>query len=398
MFRLRALIGSEVTFRHAAWLCAAAGLALSLLGIYAIDLATAGTYRERFVTLGGYPKQGIVLVAGVLGAGMVALPQYRLFRFAAYPVFVVSVLLLVFLLVPWVPTWLVRPHNGARSWINLRVIDFQPSEMAKVAFILAQAEYLRHRRNHRTIPGLLAPALFALVPMGLIVVQPDLGTACLFAPTLGAMLVTAGAKLRHLTTVVLIALMLGPAAYPLLKPHQKKRIQGIVRVVSGNRDQDLGEDYQHFTAMRVAGAGGLTGMHEEKARAIIRYNALPEPQNDMIFAVIVCRFGLVGGVLVLALYGAWFLGAVTTAARCREPFGRLVVVGCMGIVGSQIFINIGMTVGMLPIIGITLPFLSAGGTSLLTVWVMTGLIMNVAMRPNVRLARPTFEFSDDEEW
>jgi cell division protein FtsW (lipid II flippase) len=301
----------------------------------------------------------------------------------------------VVLLVPFVPASIVTPRNGARAWINLGPVDFQPGEVAKIAFVLVLADYFRYRKNHRTFLGLIPPALITLIPVGLITLQPDLGTALLFIPCLFAMLVAAGAKLKHLAVIVLVGILAGPMAYPMLKPHQKQRIVGLINMVQGSPEGADDINYQSLTAVRLAGAGEINGMPDAKSRAVVHFNHLPERHNDMIFAVIVNRFGLIGGLGVLGLYAVWFLGALLTAALCKDPFGRLVVIGVTVIIAAQMFINVGMNLGLLPIIGLTLPFVSYGGSSILTVWIMTGLVLSVAMRPPARLSRPTFEFGDE---
>ncbi len=153
-------------------------------------------------------------------------------------------------------------------------------------------------------------------------------------------------------------------------------------------------NYQSVTAQRLAGAGGMNGVSDHQSRALVRFNKLPERHNDMIFAVIMNRFGLAGGLLVLALYVVWFTGAYLTAAMCQDAFGRLLVVGFSGFILAQALVNIGMTIGMLPIIGLTLPFVSYGGSSMLSVWVMTGMVLGVGLRRSKRFARPSFEFDD----
>lgn len=392
---LRLIFGSHLTLRHFAWLTIAASLALSVLGIYCIDVATAVEPAQGLS--GPATRQAVYLVVGIAGAIFVAMPDYRIIRVFAWPALWVVLALLVFLLIPFVPTWLVRPYNGARSWINFGFMDFQPAEVAKIAYVLVMADYLRFRRNHRTFLGLLPPALITFIPVGLITLQPDLGSASLFIPALGAMLVAAGAKLKHLVIIVLLAALAGPAAYPLLQDHQKERIVGLVHLIRGSSEGHDTINYQSITAMTLAGAGEVTGLNDPLSRAVIHYNYLPERENDMILAVILNRFGLVGGLSLLALYGVWFLGAFATAAISREPFARLVVVGLIAIIAAQMFINMGMALGFLPIIGITLPYVSHGGSSLLTVWLITGLILNIAMRPDQRLLRPAFEFRDEEE-
>src|SRR4051812_22236734 len=162
------------------------------------------------------------------GAVVIALPHYRWLGYASWFFLAVSVALLLFLLLPFVPSSIVRPRNGARSWIDLGPIDFQPSEVAKIAYVLVIAWYLRFRKNHRTLVGLIPPAIITFIPVALITLQPELGTGLLFIPVLFGILVAAGAKLKHLAVIVLIATMAAPAAYPLLMPHQKSRIRGLL--------------------------------------------------------------------------------------------------------------------------------------------------------------------------
>lgn len=389
------LVGAEFNPLCGAWLSVLAALALSLLGLYAIDISSADRGGAGPVTLAGVvAKQAVFIGIGVLAALVVATPHYRWVRVVAWPLMAITVALLVFLLLPFVPASVVTPRNGARAWIDLGPVDFQPAELAKIAYVLVMADYLRFRENHRTFPGLVPPALITFVPVALITLQPDLGTALLFAPAAFAMLVAAGARLKHLSLVVLVAVLAAPAAYPLLKPHQKARIVGLIRMV---QDPLAGADainYQSLTAQRLAGAGGVTGIDDARSRALIRFNRLPERHNDMIFAVILNRFGLRGGLIVLAIYVLWFTGAYLTAAMCRDAFGRLLVVGLGAFILAQTLINVGMTIGMLPIIGLTLPFVSYGGSSMLVVWVMTGLILGVGLRRPSRFARPSFEFDD----
>ncbi|VAX42595.1 Rod shape-determining protein RodA, partial [hydrothermal vent metagenome] len=306
--------------------------------------------------------------------------HYKLFMYLAWPIAILSLGLLVFLLLPGVPSWLVTPINGARAWINLPIFNLQPSEPAKIAFVLFLALYLRQRDPPESFLSLFPPGLLMLIPVGLITLQPDLGTACLFVPSLFGMLVTAGARLRHLALIVVLASLAAPAAWPFLMPHQKARFVALVQQIKGDRSQEHDDNFQSFTAQRLIGAGGLTGQPDDKARALIRFNRLPEAHNDMIFSVISTRFGVVGAVGVIGLFLTYFAGALGVAAMCKDRFGRIVAVGIAAFIAAQVVINIGMNIGLLPIIGITLPFLSYGGSSMLTCWLMTGLLFNIAMR------------------
>lgn len=392
---LRRFVGPELTLVNGAWLCVIAGVLLSLVGLYAIDLgardlAPGGVAADG--TAGIVLRQGVLLLLGLVAGALIAVPHPHYVRLIAWPLMAIVLFLLVFLLLPFVPASIVTPRNGARAWIDLGPIDFQPSELAKIAFVLVLADYLRFRENHRRWWGLIPPALIAFVPAALITLQPDLGTAMLFAPAIFAMLLVSGAKIKHLTLVVIVALLAAPAMYPMLKPHQKARIVGLIKMI---QDPRLGADdinYQSLTAQTLAGAGGSVGVSDARSRALVKFNRLPERHNDMIYAVVVNRFGFFGGVLVLFLYAVWFAGAYLTAATTRDAFGRLAVVGVAAIFGAQVFINVGMTLGMLPIIGITLPFVSYGGASMIIVWMMTGLVFAVGMRPAARMARATFEF------
>jgi len=269
---------------------------------------------------------------------------------------------------------------------------FQPSELTKIAYVLALAQYLRYRENYRTVRGLSLPLLMTFVPMGLILVEPDLGTAMIFLPVLFAMLITAGARLKHISTIVLLGLVLMPAMYPLLQPHQKDRIIAMASQIQGDTRHLSGVGYQGHKAQTLTGAGRLTGHSETHAESLIRFNALPEARNDMIFAVIATRWGLVGGLTVLGLFMLLIAGGLLAAALNKDPFARLIAVGVVTVIFTQMFINIGMTVGILPITGLTLPFISYGGSSLLVNFMMVGLLLNVAARRPVIMANPAFEF------
>lgn len=379
----------RIALWHAGWLPLLAGVALSMLGVYSVNL-TAGVGAAGLSPLA--KKQLLFAGLGLLAAAVAAVPHYRWIMRMAPLLVGASLALLVFVLLPFAPEVLVTPRNGARRWINLGLADFQPSELAKIAYVLAMASYLRFRKNHRRLLGLLPPAAITLIPMGLIVLEPDLGTAMLFLPALGAMLIAAGAKLSHMLAIVVVLAAGAPAMYPLLKPHQKQRIQAMVNQITGDTSEADGINYQGFKAMTLVGAGGVAGLGEEKSRAVIDFNELPEDHNDMVFAVIANRFGLLGGMGVMGLYMMWIGGALWAAGACRDPFGRLLIVGVTALIGAQAMFNMAIAVGLLPVTGMTLPFISYGGSSLVSVFLMTGLVFNVAMRRPMPLSRESFDF------
>ncbi|MDQ7014104.1 MAG: FtsW/RodA/SpoVE family cell cycle protein [Planctomycetota bacterium] len=371
---------STIRIVHAGWIVLFTGLALSLVGIYAIDLATNLRPAQPLDLSAQAWKQIVFLILGLLAAVVVALPHYKLAAYIAWPAAFLALALLVFLLIPGVPTWIVTPVNGARAWINLPLFNLQPSEPAKIAYVLFMALYLRRRDPPETLLALIPPGLLTLIPVGLITIQPDLGTASLFVPSLFGMLITAGARLRYLALVVVLAALAAPVAWPFLLPHQKARFEALVQQIQGDRSREHDINFQSFTAQRLIAAGGVTGQSDERTRALVHFNRLPEPHNDMVFAVISTRFGIVGAIGLTALFVVYFAGALLVAATCKDRFGRIAAVGIAGFIATQVVINIGMNIGLLPIIGITLPFISYGGSSMLTCWAMTGILFNIAMR------------------
>jgi cell division protein FtsW (lipid II flippase) len=390
-----------IIWRQPGWITLACAVALTLIGIYAISL-TGGLEPG----LNTFAKKQIVFLGVALVAGaIVAIPNYRIVNELIVPLVVIVSLLLIVVLMP-LPRSIVPLRNGATRWINLGVTDFQPSELAKVVYIMAMSWHLQSRVSHRTFFGMLLLFVYTAIPVGLIVVEPDLGTASLFVPTLMAMLIAAGSKIRHLlfvavmgggfvTLVVAVSLLAasGPQpSYPLLREHQVERIQAMVNTLTGDESGADTINYQGDKARTLVGAGALTGMDARTARATVYFNALPEDHNDMIFAVICCRFGLIGGAVVIALMGLFTWSAFWVAAICRDPFGRLICVGIGALLATQAAVNIGMTVGLLPITGMTLPFVSYGGSSLVSVYLMVGLVVNIGLRPPSRLTRSSFEF------
>lgn len=386
-----------------AWIVLLCSLGLSGIGLYAIGLAeplrvTPGEtpVLEGAVFSATVVRQIVYLAVGLLGAVIAAGVGHRRFAALAPLLAIITIGLLIFLLIPWVPTWIVRPQKGARGWINLGVADLQPAEFAKVSFVLVTAWYLRYRETHRRFWGLVPLGLITMVPVCLITLQPDLGTAVLFLPSLFAMLIAAGAKLRHLTLIVLVGAMAAPLSYPVLKPHQKSRLVGLWKQFQGDKSADKDLNFQSLGAQTMIGAGGVAGQPAAHARALLHFNALPERHSDMIPAVIGVRFGIVGLAVVVGLLVLWVVAALATAATTKDPIGRLTCVGLAFFVAPQAVINLAMNVGMAPIVGVGLPFVSYGGSSTLSAWLMVGLILGVGLRRSEPTFKSSFEFSREQ--
>ncbi len=405
--RARAEAAPKLQWATYGWLVVGASLLLCGLGLYGISLSGGLTGMSGPLNVQALIVRQVAYAGlGVLVAAAVVCVHYRWYAYFSWAMAAATIVLLIFVLLPFVPEALVTPRNGARRWISLGIADFQPSELAKVVYVLIMAVYLRFSVSHRRFFGLFQPALITLIPVGLILVEPDLGTALLFLPTLLAMLIAAGAKLWHLiatgavamvfaATVLTLSLSLAKAdQYPLLRPHQVQRIQAVIERFQGDERFDQSRGFQGRQARMLIGAGGIAGHAEAKSRALIEYSKLPEKHTDMIFPVLVNRFGFTGAMCIILLYALWIGGAAVVAANCKDPFGRLVIVGCTTMMATQASINIGMTLGILPITGMTLPFVSYGGSSLLMAFLVVGLVFNIAIRPPGRLWRRSFEFDD----
>ncbi|MFM7135261.1 MAG: FtsW/RodA/SpoVE family cell cycle protein [Planctomycetota bacterium] len=365
-----------------AWGAVIAALGLSLFGIAAI-----ATTRPELAA-----RQGVFLAVGLGCAACALFVPPRALRTISWFALALAVALLVFVLLPFVPRSIVTPRNGARAWIDLGVADFQPSELAKIAFILCLSQWLALRGSPRTLRSLAGPAALLAIPVGLIVLEPDLGSALLFLPTILGMLVAAGARARHVVGAVLLAAAMAPVAYfGVFKPYQRARIDAIVAQVKGDTrfERDIG--FQGWRAMRLVGAGGVFGNDLEHARALIRHNALPEEHNDMIFAVIGCRFGLVGGGALLLAYALYAGSALAVAVLARDGFSKLVATGIASLIFGQMTVNIGMTIGLLPITGVTLPFANYGGSSLVACWLLTGILLSIGTDPPTGGERDPFD-------
>ena len=404
---------------------------LTFLGSEAID-TTRPLLATRHLMLAGI---------GIVFSLFVALVHFRWLEKWSIPLYGFTLVLLLFVLLPFIPEEIVRPRNGARRWINLGFTDLQPSEVAKIGYLLALANHLRWKSHHRFFSGLILPFIYAIIPMGLILVEPDLGTSLLFLPALFAILWAAGSRVRHLALVVIIGCGCAYSFYKLdfLKEHQKDRIHALIDSWSDAPRLKMGSGYQGDRARMLASAGGFDGVdaldlarayHERindwskeyevisnqqyldslgnsildpvyemdsksVAELLLLHNHLPEEHNDMIFSVVCLRWGLwgalaaLGGVLVLVLSG------LIIAGRTRDPFARLVAVGISVMIGTQAGINAGMTLGLAPITGLSFPFVSYGGSSLVSNWMMVGLLVGIAFRRNQFMApRDVFAFGD----
>lgn len=269
-----------------------------------------------------------------------------------------------------------RTVSGARRWIVLGPVSVQPSELFKICFLLTLVWVLVSRWAQPISSAVLAGmAPLVLVPFALIIKQPDLGTGLLLWPVLLALLVGAGIRLRLLGGLAAGALALAPVAWLALRDYQRERIMVFLDPF---RDP-LGTAYNVIQAKIAIGSGQLLGKGVANATQS-RLAFLPERHTDFIFAVFAEMWGFVGCLVLLGCYALLLLRGFDIAATARDALGRLVALGATSLLAAQVLINVGMVVGLLPVVGIPLPFMSYGGSSMLVSMMCLGLLLSVRMR------------------
>lgn len=388
------------------WPVLVAVVVLSSLG-YASILARA----SQDVRFGGDPTKQLMFI----GLGMACMFVMQMLSYQhigrwAWPLYLLSLLLLIYTILPGMPSgglFCVVEANNARAWINLGFINFQPAELTKVTFCMILARYLRFRSNYRTLAGLLPPFALAMVPLVLILKQPDLGTALVFIPALFLMLFVAGAKIRHLLTIMGVAVLLAPLAWyagpkektglpyefpvlkhlpVLVKSYQRDRVYALFSTDPAVLRKT---GFQQEQATIAFGSGGLSG---RGAMNIPVGRSVPEAHNDMIFALIGEQFGFIGSALLLGSYLVLFTTGIEIASATREPFGRLVAVGTISLLAGQTFLNLMVALKLMPVTGVTLPFVSYGGSSLLASFIAVGLLLNIGQNRPLVMAKNAFEY------
>jgi len=271
-----------------------------------------------------------------------------------------------------------KTSMGATRWLNLGLFTMQPSEPMKIVIIITLARYFT--RNQ--MPGLLGlrgisiPLLILLLPAALIVKQPDLGTAIMVCLVAATIMVAVGIRWSVILSLVLTSLPLIVIAWHfLLHTYQKNR---ILNFLSPERDP-LKSGYHLIQSKIAVGSGGIFGkgfMHGTQTQ--LRF--LPEQHTDFAFSVFAEEWGLLGSVIVLILYLALVLWGLHVASRCNDRFGTLLAVGVTAMLFWHIVINMGMVIGLFPVVGVPLPFFSYGGTSMITSMVGAGILLNISMR------------------
>jgi rod shape determining protein RodA len=350
-------------------------LALTGIGLMAIYSAKLQALSEQGLSPYLYiSRQLVALVVGIVAMAIAAVVDYRHLRTYSAVGYVGALLLLVLVITPLGTTF-----GGAQRWILIGGFQLQPSELAKIAVLIALAAILHESKGE---PGLAHVAIclaLTAVPMGLVFLQPDLGTSIVFVWMCAIVFLVSGVKARYLVGLGIAAVGGVVAAFSmdLIADYQLQRLTAFLQ--AGDPALAQGPVFQTHQSVIAIGSGQFAGKGLfQGTQTALSY--VPENHTDFIFTVIGEEFGFLGASIVLGLFLVLIWRGLRIAVIAKDLFGTLLAAGVVAMLALQVFVNVGMTVGIMPVTGIPLPFVSYGGTSLIVWFVIVGLLLNVHMR------------------
>jgi rod shape determining protein RodA len=353
---------------HFDWTLLGIVLVIASIGILNLYSATA---KMEMAGTPLYLKQIFWVLMGLAVMVTIAFIEYRFYSDFAYIVYTTALFLLIVVLGYGMIT------SGAQRWVKIGSLSFQPSEFVKISLILALAKFFRQPPQPKgyLLKQLPLPLLLLFVPMGLILKQPDLGTAIILLLVFFSILIFVKIRWSSLLTIGLAGVAAVPLLWGFLKEYQKKRILTFF-----NPDLDpLGAGYHLIQSKIAVGSGGILGKGFMKGTQC-KLGFLPEQQTDFIFSALGEEWGMVGSLFVIGLYLALILWGLRIAVQAKDRFGAIVAFGVVAMLFWHVFINIGMVLGMMPVVGIPLPLLSYGGSFIISTLIGVGLLLNVSMR------------------
>ncbi len=347
------------------WLLFFSILALAAVGILAIWSTTNGTNLNSY-----FGRQLLYVGMGILVFLILICVDYHFYSDFISFIYASGLIILVVVL------FLGRTIHNNKSWLTVGPVSFQPSELVKIAVIIALAKYYSESdREQLELNELLTGGLIVFVPMLLVILQKDLGTAITFVPIYAVVSFLAGAKRKHIIVMLLAVLIAAPAGWLMLKDYQKGRIETIFN--PANDSKRLG--YHTIQSEIAIGSGKFLGKgFKQGSQGQLGF--LPARHTDFVFAVWAEERGFVGAMVVLLLFLFVCLRLLRAARDAKDRVGALFVIGVLSLFVFHIVVNIGMVVGLLPIIGIPLPLVSAGGSSLIACFAAMSICMNIKMR------------------
>lgn len=354
--------------RYVDWFLVAVVLALAIVGFLCLYSASRSTPTNY------WQKQMLFFLLGAAAAAVVVCIDHRFLVWLAPALYAAALAALAAVLVSGMVV------KGGQRWFALGPLQLQPSEFTKIAVVYMLTWYLARVQDRiRSLPVFLFAFAIAAVPALLIFKQPNLGTAVSLGPLVLAMLYAAGCKRWHLIAVVAAGLLAVPVAWTQLKDYHKARVNAYLQSLFGAEADISGDLWQTEQSKITIGSGGLAGKgYLQGTQTYLRY--LPEHHTDFIFSLVGEEKGFVGAICVIGLYAILLLRGLAYARDCPELSGALLAVGVVTILAFHIFVNIAITVGLLPVTGLPLPFLSYGGSFYLTTMICIGILLNVPMR------------------
>jgi len=359
--------------RHVDPLLLLAALVLVVIGLFAIYSATHQSLESVDADPARYLKRQVTFVAlGAIVVMAAASFDYRFLKVYAGLIYASSIVLLLLVRTP-----LGSTVKGSQRWFELFGFQLAPSEVAKLALIAMLAAFLSEIRGEIRLQDVFRASGLAAIPAFLVFLQPDLGTSIVFAAILFGVLVVAGARPRYLLALALAAVVLISAGFQvgLVREYQLVRLRAFLDPATATEDQLRNREQAEI----AIGSGGLFGLGYLQGTQT-NLDFVPEQHTDFIFTVVGEEFGFVGAMTVLGLYGILVWRAFRIAMISKDPFGTYLAAGIASMLSLQMFVNVGMTIGIMPITGIPLPFVSYGGSSLLVTCAAIGLLENVHMR------------------
>ena len=362
--------------RHVDWGLLSLPLIVSALGMLMVYSSTRNRLAAQGLSQLYYvQRQSAAVVLGVLGMVLVTAVDYRRLRDMFPLIYAAVIPVLAGVLV------LGATRKGTQAWFQVGPLQFQPSELAKVALVVALAGYCHSHRGDLDALRLAIAVGLAAVPVGLVLMQPDLGTAIVLLVCVGAVLVVAGIRPRHMALLVLVAVTVvgGAVKANVFQDYQIDRLTSFIDQSQIDTRTATKAEYNLAQSKTAIGAGGLFGSGLFKGTQT-KLSYVPEQHTDFIFSVVGEELGFVGGASLLALYGLLVWRMWRIALLASDFFGTLLCVGLLAMFAFQVFENVGMTMGMMPITGIPLPFMSYGGSATIASFLAVGLAANVHMR------------------
>ncbi|MDH3254994.1 MAG: rod shape-determining protein RodA [Acidobacteriota bacterium] len=346
------------------------GLLVAAFLLASIGLATIHSASSE-LPVDYLPRQLVRIALGLLAFVVVFTLDYQVLMKFSVPIYAVSLSMLLLVL------FVGSEAGGARSWLKVGATQLQPSDLAKVATALLVARYLATaNRRYLTVRQILTAACIVAVPAALVAMERDLGGAAMFLPMLAGMVLLAGVRWRVLVALIVAAAIVSAGLWSFaMLDYQRERVKTFLS--PGSDPLDAG--YQLQQSKIAVGSGQLTGRgYMQGTQSQLRF--LPARHTDFVFAVLAEEWGFVGVATVMVLFTVYLLNGITVAMRARDRAAILLVVGLLSLLGFHVVYNTAMVVGLVPITGIPLPFLSYGGSFILANFIATGLILGADYR------------------